>query len=247
MPSLPRLRTGISVAGPHTGILREENIALRQIFGYHTDGPNITELNVPEIGQDLPGIGIKDVLLLAFDVDIKSGEKKVTLDQRWHIGVSTFDTRCLLERLDESVPSPAITSYHFLNINAKPIKTRPFLWGETESLALPAISSRIQALIKGRTYVLVMHGADMDCKFLLNNLNADLVGEAGYIMDTVKAAQFPLGLYYRYSLERLLEELGIPYANLHVAGNDAHFALRALMMIAVRDFTLFDTFMVKFI
>lgn len=33
----------------------------------------------------------------------------------------------------------------------------------------------------------------------------------------------------------LLEALGIPYAHLHAAGNDAHFCLRALLMLAVVD------------
>jgi hypothetical protein len=36
-------------------------------------------------------------------------------------------------------------------------------------------------------------------------------------------------------MEKLLDEFNIPYANLHAAGNDAHFALKALLMIAVRD------------
>ncbi|KAH7121408.1 hypothetical protein EDB81DRAFT_813900, partial [Dactylonectria macrodidyma] len=45
----------------------------------------------------------------------------------------------------------------------------------------------------------------------------------------------PPQLYYRYSLEKLLDSLDIPYANLHAAGNDAHFTLRAILMIVVRD------------
>lgn len=36
-------------------------------------------------------------------------------------------------------------------------------------------------------------------------------------------------------MEKLLETLEIPFAALHSAGNDAHFALRALLMIATRD------------
>ncbi|KAI1745314.1 hypothetical protein F4680DRAFT_442792 [Xylaria scruposa] len=33
----------------------------------------------------------------------------------------------------------------------------------------------------------------------------------------------------------MLDTFGIPYANLHAAGNDAHDALRSLLMIAVTD------------
>ncbi|KAK3371754.1 hypothetical protein B0T24DRAFT_630278 [Lasiosphaeria ovina] len=51
----------------------------------------------------------------------------------------------------------------------------------------------------------------------------------------VKAAQHPLQLSYRCSLESLLERLDISFRNLHAAGNDAKFVLRALLMLAVRD------------
>ncbi|KAL7929866.1 hypothetical protein V8C35DRAFT_284010 [Trichoderma chlorosporum] len=89
-------------------------------------------------------------------------------------------------------------------------------------------------LTQGRDYILVAHGTDMDIKFF-NNLDPKIANRACYILDTVKAAQFPLQLYYRYSLENLLDEFDIRYAKLHAAGNDAHFALKALLMIAVRD------------
>jgi hypothetical protein len=36
-------------------------------------------------------------------------------------------------------------------------------------------------------------------------------------------------------MEKLLDEFKIPYANLHAAGNDAHFALKAMLMIVVCD------------
>jgi DNA polymerase III epsilon subunit-like protein len=47
-------------------------------------------------------------------------------------------------------------------------------------------------------------------------------------------ARSPVSPRYTYSLEALLEELEIPFANLHSSGNDAHFILRALLMLAVR-------------
>lgn len=54
-------------------------------------------------------------------------------------------------------------------------------------------------------------------------------------MDTAKVAQYPLQPSYRYHLERLLSELNIHHAKLHAAGNDAQFAFRSLLMIAVRN------------
>ncbi|KAL6898236.1 hypothetical protein GGI43DRAFT_408687 [Trichoderma evansii] len=90
------------------------------------------------------------------------------------------------------------------------------------------------SLTQGRDYVIVAHGVHEDIKFF-NNISREISRQASYIMDTVKAAQYPLQLSYRHSLEKLLRGFEIRYAKLHAAGNDAHFALRALLMIAVRD------------
>lgn len=48
-------------------------------------------------------------------------------------------------------------------------------------------------------------------------------------------AQLVLQLHYRLGLEKLLGRLGIPFDDLHAAGNDAHFSLRALLMLAFKD------------
>ncbi|RSL87028.1 hypothetical protein CEP51_002491 [Fusarium floridanum] len=218
---------------PHTGILREENIALRQILGYRLETIQTSPYNPPEIGQYLPGTFIKDVLLVSVDIDTGGGYEVISPGQSFHIGVSIFDTRCLIQKLDAH---DAITSYQFINTDSRPCKwaAKNFLFGETELITLQDFSSRISSLTKNRDYVLVAHGAKEDVK-VLNNIDPKIVGRAAYILDTVKAAQFPLQLSYRYSIEKLLDEFGISYARLHVAGNDAHFALKTLLMIAVRD------------
>lgn len=78
-------------------------------------------------------------------------------------------------------------------------------------------------------------GANEDLKFL-NNIDTSIAAWACYILDTVKVAQYTLQRYYRYSLEKLLDALSIPYSfRLHSAGNDAFFALKALLMMAARD------------
>lgn len=101
-------------------------------------------------------------------------------------------------------------------------------------MTLADIAKRISLLIKDRDYISVAHGTGEDIK-VLNNIDPGIMNRACYVLDTVKAAQFPLQLCYRYSMEKLLDDFGISYAKLHVAGNDAHFALKALLMIAVRD------------
>ncbi|RSL61727.1 hypothetical protein CEP54_006129 [Fusarium duplospermum] len=219
---------------PHTGILREENIALRQILGYRLETIQASPYNIPQIGQYLPGTFIKDALLVSVDIDTGGGYEVISPNQSFHIGVSIFDTRCLVQKL--LGPRDTITSYQFINTDSRPCKwaAKSFLFGETELMTLHDFASRIFLLTKDRDYVLVAHGTNEDVK-VLNNIDPEIVGRAAYILDTVKAAQFPLQLSYRYSIEKLLDEFGIAYAKLHVAGNDAYFALKALLMIAVRD------------
>ncbi|KHN98780.1 Ribonuclease H-like protein [Metarhizium album ARSEF 1941] len=225
-----------SVPGKHTGILREENIALRQVLGYRLESLRpVPPYSPPPISHSLPGTRIKDVLLVAVDVDTGGGYEVISPGQSFHIGVSILDTRRLVTAQPPD-PGAAITSHQFVNTDSRPCRwaAKSFLFGDTERIALPDFPSRFARLTAGRAYVLVAHGAREEVKFL-NNLDPGIASRAAYIMDTVKAAQHPLQLYYRYSMEKLLDELAIPYANLHAAGNDAHFALKALLMIAVRD------------
>ncbi|KAM3547707.1 hypothetical protein ARSEF4850_009855 [Beauveria asiatica] len=217
----------------HLGILREENIALRQMMGYNTDALEAPPYKVPQIGQFIPGTSIEDVLVVAIDIDNPRCRLPLQ-DQSYHIGLSILDTRCLASRIDDV--SKTIISYQFTNDNSKSCWTakKRFLFGETETMLLANLAPRLAELVKGRDYVLVGHGINEDIKFM-NQLHPDIAENAAYLFDTVKVAQFPLKLYYRYSLEKLLDELGIKYANLHAAGNDAHFALKALLVVAVRD------------
>ena len=223
-----------SVLQPHTRILREENIALRQILGYRLETTQTSPYSPPRIGQYLPGTLFKDALLVSVDVDTRGGYEAISPEQSFHIGVSIFDTRCLVQKLDD--PRDAITSYQFINRDSRPCKwaAKSFLFGETELMTLHDIASRISLLTKDRDYVLVAHGAGEDVK-VLNDIGPKIVDRASYVLDTVKAAQFPLQLSYRYSVEKFFDELGIGYAKLHAAGNDAHFVLKTLLMIAAHD------------
>ncbi|EFZ03568.1 DnaQ-like (or DEDD) 3'-5' exonuclease superfamily protein [Metarhizium robertsii] len=224
------------VPGQHAGILREENIALRQILGYRLESLlPVPPYNLPPISHSLPGTHVKDVLLVAVDVDTGGGYEVISPGQSFHIGVSILDTRHLITTQLRD-PAAAISSHQFINTDSRPCRwaARSFLFGDTERIALPDFTTRFARLTAGRAYVLVAHGTREEIKFL-NNLDPGIAAPAAYIMDTVKAAQHPLQLYYRYSIEKLLDEFAIPYANLHAAGNDAHFALKALLMIAVRD------------
>lgn len=231
---LPNKRAMASVLRSHTGILREENIVLRQLFGYSLHTLESSPYRPPQIGHCLPGATIKDILLVAIDVDTGGGYQTISSDQSFHIGVSILDTRYFGEELDN--PRNAIVSYQFINKSTPACQraAKKFLFRETELLPLPDIASRISSLIGDRKYVLIAHGVKED-KTFFNNLDPTIVERASYVLDTVKAAQFPLNLHFRLGLESMLDKFGITYWRLHAAGNDAHFALRALLMIVVFD------------
>lgn len=223
-----------SVPGPHTGILREENLALRYILGYLLETLRQNTYEIPTMAPYLQGTRMLDIMLVSVDVDTGGGYETISPGQSFHIGISVLDTRTLADA--QMDPRSAINSYQFINKWSKPCKSasRSFFFGETELIDLDALPGWLFRLTQDRAYVLVGHGMGEDIKFL-NNLDPEMIKRAAYVLDTVKAAQHPLGLYYRYSVEKLLDEFGIGYAKLHVAGNDAHFTLRILLMIAVRD------------
>jgi hypothetical protein len=110
--------------------------------------------------------------------------------------------------------------------------SRRFLFGQSETVNPDQIKTQIKDIIYNRDVVLVVHSGSQDLWFL-KELNIDL--KPVPILDTQKAAQHPLQLYRRCSLQDLLVTLDCPFKFLHTAGNDANFTLRALLMIAVKD------------
>ncbi|KAF4999332.1 hypothetical protein FGRMN_2560 [Fusarium graminum] len=170
------------------GILRDETVVLRWIFGYCRNAQLINGMRWPDVSQTSVSRGfnsdVKDLGFLSIDVDHFRVENGVI--QRVEVGVSYLKAQALQQ-----------------------------LHGFTR-----------------KPYVLVVHGGKQELS-LLSLLGTKL--EPAFIIDTVKAAQFPLQLWYRKSLKELLEKFEVPYSHLHIAGNDAHLTLRVLLMIAVKD------------
>ncbi|EHK19600.1 uncharacterized protein TRIVIDRAFT_17436, partial [Trichoderma virens Gv29-8] len=222
-----------SAAEQHTGILREENLALRQILGYRLETSQLCLADdLPQIGYYIDDTSIKDVLFVSINVNTGEGYEKILPGQSFHIGISIFDTRCLMMQ----DPGDAIRSYQFINTDSKQCKraAKSFHFRKTDFIELSDLPRRFSLLTQGRDYVLVAHGIEKNTKFF-NNIDRKIADRACYILDTVKAAQHPLQLSHRCSLMNLLKEFDIRYTKLHVAGNKAHFTLKALIMIAVRD------------
>ncbi|KAI1116112.1 hypothetical protein F5Y14DRAFT_86350 [Nemania sp. NC0429] len=188
----------------------------------------------------MPGSSMIDVLLIGIDVDTYQGYEHLPNDPQLHIGIAILDTRVLCrlvhEGLDSMHETDALESYQFVVGDSRYCKTasRRFMFGKSQSVSLGEVKAQVESLVcrRGRDTILVFHGDRNDRK-ALSNLNIQL--QPLYVIDNVKAAQYPLDLPYRLGLEAMLDTFGIPCANLHAAGNDAHYALRSLLMIAATD------------
>ncbi|KAF5560221.1 QDE-2-interacting protein [Fusarium napiforme] len=224
----------------HKGILRDETIMLRWIFGYSLNPKLLNGESWPDIPQtSVPrrlNSKIKDLGFLSIDVDHFMVENGVI--QRVEIDLSFLKAQALQHLPGKSaqgadLASGVIKSHHLVFGHKKAFswKNYHFFFGKATPIKLSHVRPAIERLTR-KPYVLVVHGAKQELS-LLSMLDIKL--EPVFIIDTVKAAQFPLQLWYRISLKQLLEEFKIPYENLHVAGNDAHLTLRVLLMIAVRD------------
>ncbi len=182
----------------------------------------------------LPKTKIKDVRFLGIDIDAVQEQDQVIC--QFHIGISVLDTRSL-HALTLGLPNAqprVIDSHHFVVGEAEFRRgaSRMFLFGQFETISLAKLKLKLEAIALHQNVVMVCHGNDKESRVLQKlNINFPCL----YTLDTVKAAQYPLQLSYRYSLEKLLDGFSIPHLKLHSSWNDAHFVLRALLMIAVSD------------
>ncbi|OAQ60684.1 hypothetical protein VFPPC_06794 [Pochonia chlamydosporia 170] len=223
------------------GNLRPSTVALRHIFG-HSDLSLNTPLALEDtnFGAKLPDSPVTDLLLVSADIDTGSFLSYRILDneKQYSIGISVLDTRKIQahskstaqdERHQHTIQSFQFTVGQGTYVNRA---CRRFLFGETKPIIFSELKAEFDAIVQGREYVLICHGSQADMMVLRQ---LDIGQQALYILDTVYASRFPLQLDFQPSLGRLLEVLGIPFHNLHAAGNDAHFVLKALLLLAVRD------------
>ncbi|CAH0049036.1 unnamed protein product [Clonostachys solani] len=167
--------------------------------------------------------------LVAVDIDSLQEDKNTVYQA--HIGISIIDAQSLLHPSLDNLA--AIESHHLVVGSPKfeRIKANRFLFGDWENIPRPAIKQHINEILQGPETTLVFHEGGREIS-VLERLDIQL--SQYRVIDTTTLVRSPVPPRYKYSLEALLQELGIPFANLHSAGNDAHFILRALLMLAVR-------------
>lgn len=217
---------------------------------------NPTDEDPPGLLAEWLRPGIKDLLFVSVDIEGKedSSDSQSDLGYIFHCGISVLDTRALcdyarafcLARADAATPKPAapeLDSYHFsIGDNTNEIN-KPYLDGrrrkfpfhaEHHPMASSAIA-RIYEILGDRPFVLVVHGGTTDYRFWktfrigrepLWTINTGCI--VGHCYPHAFKPSTPP------KLKTILNFLRIPYGDgeLHIAGFDAHYTLRALLIIA---------------
>ncbi|KUJ10051.1 uncharacterized protein LY89DRAFT_760882 [Mollisia scopiformis] len=208
-----------------------------QLLRYFLGLPDIRPLVLSKECREFPNILVKDVVFLSLDTEnITAGQ--IPLVDQFQVGISVLDSRDL-QSLIHSRPLVSMREDNLLrtqNFCVGPTgycskAARRFLFGQSESIHAHQIKEKIESLVADRDVVLVVYDGYNDL-WLLDELKVKL--EPVAVLDPQKAAHDVLQSQYQRSLNDLLIELDCHFNFLHVAGNDANFTLRALLMIAVK-------------
>ena len=204
---------------------------LCRIFGLDLSpetNPDHVRCTSLDLGQNLVKSNIKDLLIVALDIEgVDTGQ--LLGEGNFQIGLSILDTRCICSSSPEQY---LLQSYNFC-VGSPDYCTkavRKFSFGQSEDAKIEELRTKIQELVVGRNIILVVHGGKYDVLFL-KDIDIDLCPL--YVLDTQKAAQHPLDLDHRCTLQELLILLKCPFGSLHVAGNEATFTLRALLLLVI--------------
>ncbi|EHK45647.1 hypothetical protein TRIATDRAFT_40730 [Trichoderma atroviride IMI 206040] len=227
--------------------LREETIVLRWLFGY------LDKRNLPGWTKPLrwphtlstwlpkkPKTRFREATLLGIDIDgIKEQDG---MPVQFHIGISILHTTDLHNLCHDPLPfkeshANIIRSFHWVvqDPNYFNKHDNRFCFGKYKCIPLSSLEECLKKLLRPHyPLILVVHGISLE-RIVLQKLNIRL--NPIFTIDTTKAARYPLQELHDSTLKKLLQDFNIPFTGglLHFAGNDAHFALRALLMIAVRD------------
>ncbi|KAI0206889.1 hypothetical protein F4808DRAFT_405689 [Astrocystis sublimbata] len=225
-------------APTHTGLVRDELVLCRHLFG-----PNRNPFNPQgQLGPALRNTPFRDVLLVSVHITGRADPQK---GSGHAVGISVLDLRHLQSYIaaknkasphSKNKTSPHIIRSHQLQVSKSTRITdraARFLFGNTERVDDKAcVKSQFQKVIGNRSFVLVTYGGKREWEY---------VGQLGirplYHLDVLKVIQAPLQTSYRYSLAKLLTVLKLPWQDIHVAGNDARFTLHALLLAVVADWS----------
>jgi hypothetical protein len=186
-----------------------------------------------------------DVVFVSFDLEPKKDSPNLRMyNEIAEIGISMLDTR----NFSSHTPAGSLVSLatrHFVVGGHKRLvhTARGFHFGTSEHvdpddvneiiLKLLHIPDELESLTQRRYRNIVLVGHGLRSDLLILRKRGILFEEISTIVakfDTTYMAKEVLGMNFR--LQGLLQTLHCPDKNLHNAGNDANFALRALLLLA---------------
>ena len=175
---------------------------------------------------------LDDVVFVSIDFEhlenIKQGSSQELNSQ---LGIAMLDTRNL--GTPHSAHAISIRNYVLGSPSYRASIAQRFLFGETLHILREDILTILNdSTPRTRNIVLVGHCFRNDVG-VLRALGFDLETSVVGILDTQRiASQITKGPYT--SLSALLKELQTPCRRLHIAGHDAYYTLRALLLLAIK-------------
>lgn len=176
---------------------------------------------------------LADVILVAIDFENPDGIGSRLSDKlRSQAGLAIFDTKQLEHT--SVAPDQAIAVYNFVTGPRYYVSdvNRKFLFGKARTARIRASEMAESVISPHRNVVIIGHAVANEL-YVLQFLKISF-RHTPIVLDTDAIAEASLGLK-GLSLSRLLATLGCPFDQLHYAGNDAFFSLRALLLLAILE------------
>ncbi|KAI1612937.1 Polynucleotidyl transferase [Exophiala viscosa] len=175
---------------------------------------------------------------VSIDFEGLSSIMDATTTSQGQVGIAIFDTRDLTPSLSSSSSvGSMITTHNFVTGSSHycASATKRFLFGETITISQQEMFQKLESVIPlTRNIILVGHDIWNDLK-VLRYLKFDTRTSILGILDTQQIArEVPSTAASSGRLRNILTELRCPFDELHSAGNDANFTLRALLLLAVQ-------------
>jgi len=176
---------------------------------------------------------VRDAIFVSIDFENASSIKESARNFQGQLGVAILDTGDLVPSSSGSI----ITTYNFVTGPSSycTSATRKFLFGKTIMISQQDMITRLESIIaRTKDIILVGHDFRHDLQ-VLRHLNFDIQTSVLGILDTMRIASEVIPTCSG-TLRDILRELQCPFDKLHSAGNDAHFTLRALLLLAVKSY-----------
>ncbi|KAF5634827.1 hypothetical protein F52700_5659 [Fusarium sp. NRRL 52700] len=210
---------------------------IRMVFGYQLTARLKKEME-SKVPNRLRRSNMRDVRLSCIDTDkIKRVAQRRDKIESFHLGVAILDTKDLRDvirngfKLDN--PSDLIRTYQFA-VQDSVSKVDHFCFGDTEAISVEDLRRRFVEWQEGKDVIGVAYSAHSDMA-VLKKFNIFM--SAIFWIDLALAQYITFQETTAPSLAVVMNRLRIRYkAKLHEPENDAHFAMRTLLGLAVLDF-----------